>query len=231
MVRTIKNKKRYFYAFFLTMVVFALGLVLGLTLENQKAASISKELQLQEIELNSLQLQYLFLEEVESENQCSIVMTTIEDNLKKLSKLIDKLDAYEEDGAFSKDQQEFVLLKREYTLSNIRYWMLSQKSQEACKPDNVNVVYFYSDDCADCDTQGYVLSDLKGRLNEKILVYPIDVSIEEPVVSMVLEEYNITEYPSLIIEDKVYHGYLSKKEILEEICPLYEEELEVCENV
>ena len=53
---------------------------------------------------------------------------------------------------------------------------------------------------------------------------------EEPIIDILRRKYKIYDFPTLVINDKTFEGFLSKDDILQKICPLYEKDYPVCEG-
>jgi hypothetical protein len=124
----------------------------------------------------------------------------------------------------------FELLKRDYTLEQLRYWMLSGQSRDVCDEDVVRVLYFYSTDeeCPRCGDQAFVLNYLKGLLVERVLIFAIDAQLAEPMVDVLERQHNITSYPTLVIEDDAVPGFSDKASLMAAVCAGYESPPEGC---
>ncbi|MAG61050.1 hypothetical protein CL619_04645 [archaeon] len=224
---------KYVIAGVLTLLIFSLGLCMGVILEEERynwAEEINQE---QDVEYLSLQLQYLFLTNLpnsdgnSSINSCAVLTTSLQESVNDLSDSLAKIVEYEE--ANSLPDEEFVLLKRRYTLDNIRYWLLTKQATDKCQMDFVTILYFYNEDCKDCPSQGTVLSYYKAILEDGLLVFPIDqdLSIEEPLVKILLSLYNIDVNPSIVINDEIHSGFVDKENLKILLCD-HQDDLSIC---
>ena len=209
------SKEKYVTAFIITTLIFAFGLTLGLYLQEQRydwANTIADE---QEIDYMSLQLQYLFLTTFDLSENCAVLQTSLRDSIDDLSDSLAKVIEYEESENIKSN--EFLSLQRRYTLDNLRYWILAEKAEESCGTSTQTVLYFYQNDCEECPDQGTVLTYFKKILQDELLVFPINTDVEdEPMVDIIINLYDVTEYPTIIINDTKYEG-LQRKDLLEEI--------------
>ena len=142
------SKEKYILAFLLTIFIFAFGLILGLYIQEQRydwATNVADE---QEINYMSLQLQYLFLTTFDLSEDCAVLQTSLRDSIDDLSDSLAQVIEYEEQEDFVSD--EFIMLQRRYTLDNIRYWVLAEKSKMSCGTNTQSILYFYQDDCETC---------------------------------------------------------------------------------
>lgn len=224
------SKSKYIMAGVITLIIFSLGLSLGLLLEEQrynKAEEISQE---QETRYLSLQLQYLLLSTFESQagENCVILFATLQDAIDDLSGSLAQIIDYEKENSINED--DYLLISRIYTLDNLRYWLLADKAKESCDLNVVSILYFYSDDCPSCPNQGTILTYYKKLLGEQLLVFPINLDLrdDEPMVEVMMSMYNITKYPSIVVEGEKYEGVIKKDEMGDIICS-YLEDSEDCE--
>ena len=98
---------------------------------------------------------------------------------------------------------------------------MSKRVKEKCNADYSLVLYFYSNtDCEKCREQGEVLSSAKEKLEKddmKLKVYSFDGEIGSSVAQALIDKYNITEYPSIVLDGDVFSGFISEDEIMKEI--------------
>ena len=84
-------------------------------------------------------------------------------------------------------------------------------------------MYFYSNnDCSDCRTQGVILSFLKDKFKERLLIFSLDSDFtEEPLLGLVKRSFNITKSPTLIISEDKIEGFIDKDKLLNILCSKY----------
>jgi thiol-disulfide isomerase/thioredoxin len=222
------SKSKYIMAGVLTLLIFSLGLSLGLVLEEQRYNKAERITQEQEVSYLSLQLQYIFLNTFEAQENCAVLSTTLQDSIDDLSGSLSKIIDYEKDNKIN--EEEYELIRRRYTLDNLRYWLLADQAKESCNFNTVSILYFYSDECPSCPIQGTILTYFKKLLEEQLLVFPINLDLkdDEPMIEAVMSVYNITKYPTIVIEGNKYEGVIKKDELQEIICS-HLEESEDCE--
>ena len=224
------SRERYVAAGVITTFVFLLGIVIGIMADLHKIRYAERISERQDVDFESLQLQYLYLQYLENGQMCPVISKVLENNLRTLQPVLEKLVEYEERN--EKNSEDYEILKRKYLIYNIRYYILAKKSREDCNADIVTILYFYSRDCEICPNQGFILSHLKSILKDRLLVFPIDADYEaEPMVNVLSAQYNVTVYPTLIIWDRKVEGYRTEKEVLEEICPFYRIKPDICKGV
>lgn len=228
MVRAFK-RRRYILAAALTLTIFLLGLMLGLVIESKRVAYVQDERAEQELDYSSLQLQYLYIDQLGQENNCDAVVKTFDRTVTDLERARTRLEEYSQRATVNR--QEFELLQRDYTLAQIRYWLLARKTKNLCNTEFSTILYFFAPDemCDSCNEQAFILTYLKKRMKDKLLNFVIMAEQEEPMVDILKTTYNITKYPTLVIGDKKFSGFTPRSTILQELCREYTSEIEDCE--
>ena len=223
------SRDKYIIAGVITLGVFLLGLFLGLAIEGKRVNYIESLSRQQNLDFSSLQLQYAFIDEMSQEKNCLAVQRTFEQNINNLESTRARLENFDTDATLNK--KEFDVLKNEYILAQIRYWMLAERTRKLCGSDVVSVLYFFSDnkECPDCDRQAFILTYLKKRFKDKLLIFSFDSKFEsEPMIPLLKKTYNITAYPTVVIEGKPKSKFQDKNAVLKEICTNYKEKTEDC---
>ena len=214
---------RYIVAGAFTLLIFCLGLLLGLLIENQRIDYIRQLSTQQKLDFSSLQTQYVYINQLESEKDCNKMINTFDETINNLEKARLKLVSYSENS--QTNNADFNELRREYMLDQIQYWLFSKKISQMCNKDAVSILYFYStnDKCPDCGQQEFVLDYLKKRFGDRLLNFALDSDYtSEPMIQLLKTNYNITVYPTLVIEGQKLEGFISKDEILAEMCKYIE---------
>ena len=220
MVKRTLSKQRMIFAAVITAMIFFLGLALGVIIDLERLSTLQEDNTAQELNYNSLQLQYLYLNQLgEEENVCPVLQVALDNSIKELSTSLEAFERYSENTFLS--NKRYQTLQRKYLQDNLRYWMFSQQLQQRCDSDVVNILYFYSeDDCAVCANQGTVLTYFKQKLDDKLLVFPINIDLaeEEQFLKIITTRYNITQLPTLVINEDIYSGVQGRVQLAEIIC-------------
>lgn len=224
------SKDKYLVAGAITFGVFLLGLFLGLVIEGQRVEMIKDLYALNKVEFSSSQLQYDYFNSLQDNEACPVMFKAFDANLESLDNARIKLDNYARNSKLSDEQ--FDLLKRQYQIEQLKYWMLTKSARTVCNQSLVRILYFYSteEDCPKCSNQEFILNYLRSRYKENLLIFAIDSQFtQEPFIPLLLQRYNVSIYPSLVVEDNTMHGFTDKDDILSELCILDHEHFE-CEN-
>ncbi len=220
---------RYVAAGVITAIIFLLGIMLGFVIEGKRVTTVNDLFQEQRVEFSSSQLQYSYVTTLQSQESCPAIYSIFFNNLKNLDTTAQRLEDYVKDSKIN--DESFNVLKREYTIEQLRYWLLSKQARDVCQDDLVRVLYFFSvdEECAQCNDQAFVLDYLKKLFGQKLLIFSIDATFEqEPMVKILKQQYNITQYPTLILEEQMIDSFSSREDLLANICGRLREPIEAC---
>ncbi len=211
------SSKKYLLALVLTIIIFGVGILVGMLFENVRLEH-SKELIIsQKVGLQSLQLQQKYINQGLAD--CRVLHQILETNTDQLQKKMAEVAEYEK-RSFLKET-DFDLQLRDYFLTEIQFLLLAQDIDKVCVQENVKIVYFYDDN--PYDTQGDILSYLKKIFGSRLLVFSLDSTFaEEPMIKILLASHNITTFPAVIIEDQKFQGATSVETIMQAICNKFE---------
>ena len=214
------SSKTYLLALVLTSFVFLIGFLVGYTLTSERTGYLEDIAYKQKLDYESLQLQSLYLDLNANNASCSIFNDILETSLNDVGNAQAKIDLYIKESK----EGSYTELKRDYLLAQVRYWLLNERIKNSCDAEHVSVLYFYSnEECVECGGQGTVLSYLKEKLKDRLLVFSIDADFSgEPMINVLKQTYNITEIPSIVVEDQVFSGLIGKNDLTSEICESYE---------
>ncbi len=205
--------KKYILAFMLTLLVFSGGIVAGLFIENLRLSSAKQIALTEKVTLRSLQLQHSYI--ASGLTDCKTLHTILENNINELGKKVAIIIDYEKKSLFNED--EFKLQLQDYFLTEIQFYLLAKDIDAKCKQDNMKILYFY-DENRD-ETQGDILIYLKKKFDNKVLIFSLDSGFtEEPMIKTLLTNYNITQFPALVIEEKVFEGHQTADQLMEYLC-------------
>ncbi len=215
-MRDVK-KTRYVFAALLTIFIFAFGLLLGFFVENARISEMYEELQVEKIEFSDLELQNRYVSYLAERGQCDRLYRVFYESMSDLDDKQIRLENYFDMAQVK--EEEYQRLKREYTISSLNYWILSQKIKDYCGGDFGIILYFYGDDtqCPRCDDMGTHLTYIKRLLESDVLIFSLDSNLEGTVQTL-RRVYGVEEYPTLVINENVYEGYMNNQEILDILC-------------
>ncbi len=118
------------------------------------------------------------------------------------------------------DNAQVVRLKQQYSLLEIRDYLITKQLATACGEKPTTVLYFYSNagDCADCDKAGYALSYLRNTY-PNLRVYSFDYNLELGALQTFIAVMKVkNDLPAFVINGKHSYGFTSLDD-LEKLFP------------
>lgn len=201
------NGKKYILVLFITLAVFLTGFLASDYLNNAKIDSIQDTEDQISLDILSSEAQYQLLEQ----SSCDIVTGSILSD--ELNTLADKLSYAESQEGFN--SADVKSLKENYSLLEIKDYLLMQEIYQKCGASPTSILYFYSNngDCPDCTNQGYVLTALRQEYPE-LRVYAFDYNLGLSAINTLITLYHIpSALPALVMNGKVYDGFQSIAQI------------------
>ena len=194
--------------------LIALGITVALTgtvaytvnyLNRMRVAELSAMEDKLAIDILSLDTQFSLLSAAPCDSSAS--STTL---INELSDVGARL-AYAE-SQLGSDNLQVIRLKDQYSLLEIRDYMITKQLAAACgtKPP-VTVLYFYSNagDCPDCDKAGYALSYLHDTY-PSLRVYSFDYNLDLGALKTFIAVTKVqNSLPAFVINNKQIYGFTS----------------------
>jgi len=218
----VKRFNIFWRAAVLTIVVFSLGVLLGYTLESGRISEIENEYKQLELERLDITLQTLYYNTMPhlTEEFCSVA---IDENLVFADRIYQeglKLEKYEEANKLT---DELIQSKKRYILFKTQFWINSMNLKDRCDADYVNLIYFYKQEPsmtlkAEQNVMGAVLGEIKEEYGSELMLIPLITDFDISAINIAIKQYNITEFPAILINEEIkMEGMQSKEKIIEMI--------------
>ena len=152
----------------------------------------------------SLETQFSLLEAAPCDSAAS--STTLSDKLTNLGNRL----SYTENQLGS-DNAQVIRLKEQYSLLEIRDYLITKQLAAACGTKPVIVLYFYSNagDCSDCDKAGYALSYLHDNF-PALRVYSFDYHLNLGALKTLIAVTKVKNtLPAFVVNGKATYGFTS----------------------
>ncbi len=199
-------------AIVISALLFTGGILTGYTINKGRLSSIEKDMREITKLVENFQLQFLFFDVLGENSTCPLLSATLSDINDESYEIGSKLTSYGSESEIQ-DYNEYMDLKKEYSRLLVGYWLLANKLKRSCRSDTKTIIYFFSKKCSRCDDQGFILTYLKRKYKENLLIFALDADLDEPSLQTLKIHYNVTIYPSLIIEGKLYEDFKGKEEL------------------
>jgi len=209
-----------------TTAIFAVGVLLGMWMGEQKVNELEQTLNVLKGNLEDTELQFMFLDTMKSNISCSYLNRQASQLGTESDQLGKEVERYEISQKI--DETTFNALKKNYNIVLIRDWLTIEKIKQMCDAKYATVLYFYSNkNCDKCQDQGIVLSYLKGKLKQDIMIFALDSDLGVNIVDALKVSYDITSYPTLIINGEVHRGYSDLNQTTQILCD-YNSNFSIC---
>jgi len=203
----------------ITIFIFLLGLMIGIAIDNHRVSQVRKTISESEIRWNDALLLNQHLENL-GNSSCDLAL---EENLKYNNAIYTygrQIEKIIEATTFTPElEQEWT----RYNLLQVQFWFNSIELKERCGFYYHNVVYISREknttngEEVNNKLQSSVLLDLKEKCGNKIMLIPLTGDVDLIVMDSVIKQFDIIEYPSVIIDEKYVFQGLTTIEDLENI--------------
>lgn len=198
----MKDFRKYFYVLLITCSIFVVAGSASNYFANRKLVQIRDIQDQVAVDILSSETQYSLL----SELPCAEVDTTLLSH--EIGELAERIDYAEQNV---ENLSELQLLKEQYTILEVKDFLLSKRIGERCGKPSVTILYFYGreEDCEDCVKQSYVLDAIRST-HPEVRVYSFDYNLDLSTIRALKSIYDIkTIVPALVINGKTLTGFQS----------------------
>ena len=201
-MRLLQNKKHVFWeAFVLTIFIFLIGFLFGTYIEGKNFNKLNDYSTTSEINL----IDGVTLTDLSKtvNISCSFLK---EKNIEFADKIYNEaklLEQYEESGKLTDSMK---ILHKKYDLLRTLAWMGNSNTMSKCHNYSL-IIYLYEYETQDLNIKATQsvwsrkLTDIKEQSSDMILL-PIAVDEDISSLDIILNQYNVTQYPALIVNDK-----------------------------
>ncbi|MBN2122365.1 hypothetical protein JW721_04930 [Candidatus Micrarchaeota archaeon] len=194
----------YLAALILTILVFSLGIYVGMIIDEQAQGEVERGISSLEDKLYFSRILMLAQEEIGE--FCPIYSENLEAVAAERELIGDRLEYLEEvRGVY--DAQ----LKESYFYLELENYLLLRKMQDQCGGSQVLILFFYGEGEGSLE-QGAVLDSLRAK-NGNVKVFSFDGEMDSSAVEALIESYGVHSYPSLVIDGQTVSGLQSLVEI------------------
>lgn len=208
--------KLFTIALILSIFIFLFGVLLGNYIANQQLSVFKETEEKFLVYLIALEMRDNILAE---ENICLTDINELFEEKVKLGQMLTELER-----RLGKEDPDVMKKKEIYELLEIKTWQNLENIKQKCDKNFDIILFFYTNKKEDskgsvygCDDQGKILDqivydtrDLNGK--ETVFVLVFDANSNNLATKALMQKYNVTEVPSMVINDNRY-GYLVKDEL------------------
>ena len=200
--------KKYLFVLVITAAIFTTAFYASEKLNSAKISEIRAIQDNISVDLLSSEMQFSLLAESSCEEAGSDALSRELDNLGS------KLSYAEQNINIGRD--DILWLKKNYSLFEMRDYLLGKELAKRCAIKPVSILYFYSNegDCEECRRQGIALTELRKKY-PGIRVYSFDYHLDLSALQTLIEIHKIDggKLPALLINRKAYYGYQGVEDV------------------
>lgn len=198
--------QKYFFVFLITSGIFFVGWYASSYINNKKINQLKDIQNKIAVDILSSETQFSLLEELSCQDLDNSILS------QEISTLASKI-SYSEQNVSAREEVAF--LKKQYTILQVKDFLLTKRIAERCKQKINTIFYFYGseDSCEDCVKQSYVLDALREKYKE-LRVYSFDYNLELSTIKALTSIYKIQgQLPGLVINGKTVSGFKTVEDI------------------
>jgi hypothetical protein len=212
----LNNRKRVFWeALVLTVVIFLLGMLIGVSFESSKLSEINNDYIKSETSIMDA-FTLSSVADLNSQN-CDALLKA---NLDFADHIYEEAIILEDYENAKKITDSMTILHKKYDVLRTFLWINTIKTAKKCGREYSTVVYLYESKTPDLTkkaTQNVwskILYDLKQDKGKKIILIPLAVDNDLVSLNSIVNQLNITSYPAVVIdENKTLYELTSKQDL------------------
>ncbi len=202
----MNNKHVFWQALLVTILIFAIGIIIGVIIENWRTNRISSLSDRAGVDLLDVNLQSSIYS-LEDFNCNSAVKENINfaDRIYEEAKLLSRYESA------SRLTDSLILQRKKYDILRAIVLVNSIRIKEKCNSTYYDVVYFYQYNNPSISTRAEqnvfskILEELKNKHGDKILLLPISGDNDISSINLLMKKYNLSKenLPVIVINGKV----------------------------
>ena len=212
-IRRKINFEIYLIALLITFVFFVLGIIVGDYLAYKKIDTLSISQKAISAFFSKFESKSSILSN--EKNYCNLSWGDIWEEKVGIGEILSALEL-----RLGKTNKRVIEQKIVYNEVQFKTLKVVEKVNKACKYDWDIILFFYTNDKDDLkgdyklsELQGYALDTLYKIDREKIKIFAFDVNALGESSKNLTADYNISYYPSLVLNGEVYRRFMSRYEI------------------
>lgn len=195
----------------LTIAVFVIGVLLNYSFDLVRLDTIIDGVAENELDSSAYVIEREFAE-VFGGGVCGVMDA-------RIAKLKGELQDVSRDlGSYSKfswlKKKDFDYLKHKLFLLELKFFSVISHLNNECGKKYIPILYFYRIDDEESERQGFILESVSKEFEKEVVVFSFDKDYEdEPLVSFLVDFFNITQAPTIIVDGKKIEGLVYEGEI------------------
>ncbi len=211
-----KKRPAVFYIIFALIFsgsIFVSGLGLGIFINDLKSQTLSSSIEKASNNIKDTELELLLFDVMRTNLSCDYLVSKSYELGSQAGELGDKVEVFEDYNDIN--SKDYISLKKDYMRVLIKNWITLEQIKKICPSDYNIVLYFYHnvEECPGCMQQGTILSYYKNLMDEQLMIFSLDSSLNMSIIKALEINYDINKYPSLVINGVVYEEMVNSSKI------------------
>jgi len=209
------DKRIFIAAFLITILIFISILFSNYLLDNKREDIVTERMDSFIEQYEEIQTLLLMSEFFGEDATCDALGSALSNMNKDVWELGIKIDSYRQATEDFMNDPFYLEQKKRFNRKEVLYFTMFKKMNEMCQTNQHIISYFYKrkENCPDCDTQSFVIADIK-RSNEGLAIFSFDADLDLAPINILIKSYNVTSYPCLVINGKASCRLHNKDELL-----------------
>lgn len=210
------NKKLFIVAGFITILLFILIYSLNIFISVQREDLLTDKMDIIIDEYEEMQTLSLMSDVFGKDATCLAMRDLMGQMDKSLWDLGTKIDKYRRLTEEYMSDPFYLEQKKKFNRREALYYTLLKETKTWCDVDAVTILFFYrkSEDCPDCDAMSFVLTDLRKNVDMDFGLFSFDADLDLSSINTLVDYYNVTSYPCVVIEENTRCGLYNKDEFI-----------------
>jgi hypothetical protein len=212
------TRHAFWQALVFTIIVFGLGLVMGLFIEESRANEVQEMLLASELSFLDEQLRNRVVKDFGV--GCDEAIDSTYEFADRIYWEAVKMEQYDSAHKF---RDVLKLMHKRYDLLRMMMWTEAKELRKTCGDEFHTVAYIYSYDTEDVNQRaiqislGKVLEDFKAKYGRDVLLIPMAGNLDLESIDLMKTKFDVSELPVVIIDEREVLNGLVTVEDLEEV--------------
>lgn len=201
----ISRKDVIYKSFAITFAVMFLGLLIGVLIYNYQTYSVDKEINDLKVRVQELSLlsDYVSMDiKNESSQYCDFYNYKLVDFARYVNEYGVLISRYYNN---QKDIERIKYIQKDFVVANLKLFVGLSRYNEYCPQKKNYIMYLYPYNCNNCDGVALevrrLVKDYKGLYS-----FSIPAEIDLASVEMIIDRYDINEYPAVVVNGTTLQG-------------------------
>lgn len=193
-----------------TLLILALGILLGYQMDDLRQDHLSEELKQSNLETETFSVLDNYVQRSDRDH-CQLMEVQIPSIGERNGELGSELERFEAQNIGG--DQEYRYIRNRYYNNQLRLYMALNSYKDRCNGTNQTTVLYFFDDSTESQRQGAVLNEVVKQ--KKVQVFSFNAEVDDSlIVDVLTEDFNVTEYPTVIVnDDQKFEGFISENEL------------------